>query len=228
MCWRVLAASGWGIAGSLIYFANHLQNARLIIGAAGKTGDENANGMPTRGAASYDVIGHVAIECMARVKVPLMVVKQPWQVDPHHPSAHLSSPIPSLPVYSQPSHPAFLVSTNHIQCHAMPCHAMPCHSMPSYHIPSYPAAKAPRWRAQPTRPRPAKRTQREAGAQYFGLRRRLIPVSAGVQLRSQFAPWHRQADLPPCHNQKQGKHRGTGKDVVVGAGTLITSLPQVL
>ena len=63
-----------------------------LIGAAGKTGDDRADGQPTHGRSGFDVVGQVAKECMARGETPLPALKrmivQPGRNNP-----------PSLPTY---------------------------------------------------------------------------------------------------------------------------------
>ena len=66
--------AGWSVAQTLIYFANQCAGyrARLVIGAQGVRLDDE------KGDRAMDWLGAVATECMAKVKVPLVVVKQPW------------------------------------------------------------------------------------------------------------------------------------------------------
>jgi len=65
----------WTVGEALIYFANKAAGykARLVIGAQGMRG-----GDASKGAQAMDRIGSIASDCMSKVKVPLIVVKQPW------------------------------------------------------------------------------------------------------------------------------------------------------
>lgn len=61
------------------YISNFAGNrARLVIGAQGM----RTNG--TAGTTSMDHIGGVAMECMLRIKVPVVIVKQPWGPEDGH------------------------------------------------------------------------------------------------------------------------------------------------
>lgn len=71
----LMKPNDWSVGETLIYYANKCAGlkARLVIGAQGMRRDTYS------GESSMDWIGSIAAECMAKVKVPLTVVKQPWR-----------------------------------------------------------------------------------------------------------------------------------------------------
>ena len=63
---------GWDIVSTLVYFANHAggYRCRLVVGAMGMTYEDTPK---------MNKIGHVAATCLAKVKVPVTIVKNPWR-----------------------------------------------------------------------------------------------------------------------------------------------------
>eukprot|EP00966_Prymnesium_polylepis_P135718 3137343-Prymnesium_polylepis.1 len=66
------AADGWSLVDTLVYFANHTARfrGRLVLGAKGLTGADQPK---------MDRLGHVALSCLDRVKVPVTIVKEAWR-----------------------------------------------------------------------------------------------------------------------------------------------------
>jgi len=63
---------GWSLVDTLVYFANHTARfrGRLVLGAKGLTGADQPK---------MDRLGHVALSCLDRVKVPVTIVKEAWR-----------------------------------------------------------------------------------------------------------------------------------------------------
>ena len=61
---------GWGVGDALVYFTNHVHmgQTQLVIGAAGKRAD----------GSGFSRLGSIAEQCLAKVKVPVTIVKGPW------------------------------------------------------------------------------------------------------------------------------------------------------
>ena len=66
---------GWSVGDGLVYFTNHVHmgQTHLVIGAAGKRAD----------GSGFSHLGSIAEQCLAKVKVPVTVVKGPWGTTSH-------------------------------------------------------------------------------------------------------------------------------------------------
>lgn len=65
-----LPNENWGVGDALVYFANHINmgRARLLIGGAGVHKDKK----------EWAKLGSIAEQCLAKVKVPVVLVRGPW------------------------------------------------------------------------------------------------------------------------------------------------------
>jgi nucleotide-binding universal stress UspA family protein len=74
-CQGIELPHGWGVGDAIVYFANHVglaqddkvKNTHLVLGCAGP--DDTGN---------YSRMGEIAKQCLAKVKVPVTVVKDKW------------------------------------------------------------------------------------------------------------------------------------------------------
>jgi nucleotide-binding universal stress UspA family protein len=77
-CKAIDLPDGWTVGDGLVYFANHVHGAgstRLVLGAAGVTAQSTGAGHTEYRFAR---LGGIAKQCLAKVKVPVTIVKEPW------------------------------------------------------------------------------------------------------------------------------------------------------
>ena len=80
-----LPNENWGVGDALVYFANHVNmgRARLLIGGAGMHNDKG----------KWSKLGSIAEQCLAKVKVPVVLVRGSWGTDVHGDRNPLGRPI---------------------------------------------------------------------------------------------------------------------------------------
>ena len=80
-----LPSDSWSVGDALVYFANHINNgrARLLVGGAGMHNEK----------ATWAKLGSIAEQCLAKVKVPVVLVKGPWGTSAHGDRSAFGRPV---------------------------------------------------------------------------------------------------------------------------------------